>query len=141
MHSIQMHSGPALSLVDGRLDPERDVVGTAGHVTLTLPAGLTAALLSRVPAVFHAGINDVLLTGLALGVADWCRRHRRGRKEQAVLLDLDGHGREEIAEAVRAQTATLAYYPTTRQFSNRPAAQLAAKLAQLSENFVQHLFL
>jgi putrescine aminotransferase len=43
-----------------------------------------------------------------------------------------GHGRPEIAEAVRRQTATLAYYPTTRQFSNRPAAQLAAKLAELA---------
>ena len=33
--------------------------------------------------------------------------------------------RRPIAE----QTVRLAYYPTTRQFSNRPAAELAAKLA------------
>src|SRR5262249_48815273 len=33
-----------------------------------------------------------------------------------------GHGRREIAEAVAEQTVRLAYYPTTRQFSNRPAA-------------------
>ena len=43
-----------------------------------------------------------------------------------------GHGRREIAEAIAEQTVRLAYYPTTRQFSNRPAAELAAKLAALT---------
>lgn len=43
-----------------------------------------------------------------------------------------GHGRTEIADAIREQAAKLAYYPTTRQFSNAPAAALAAKLAQLT---------
>lgn len=43
-----------------------------------------------------------------------------------------GHGRAEIADAIRAQAARLAYYPTTRQFSNPPAAELAAKLATLT---------
>ncbi|PYN17408.1 MAG: hypothetical protein DMD76_31155 [Candidatus Rokuibacteriota bacterium] len=40
--------------------------------------------------------------------------------------------RREIAEAIAEQTVRLAYYPTTRQFSNRPAAELAAKLATLT---------
>jgi len=43
-----------------------------------------------------------------------------------------GHGRREIAEAVAEQTVRLAYYPTTRQFSNRPAVELAAELAALT---------
>jgi adenosylmethionine-8-amino-7-oxononanoate aminotransferase len=43
-----------------------------------------------------------------------------------------GHGRREIAEAIAEQTVRLAYYPTTRQFSNRPAAELAKKLASLT---------
>src|SRR2546430_13283369 len=43
-----------------------------------------------------------------------------------------GHGRREIAEAVAEQARRLACYPTTRQFSNRPAAELAAKLATLT---------
>ena len=43
-----------------------------------------------------------------------------------------GHGRAEIADAIREQAAKLSYYPTTRQFSNRPAAELAAKLASLT---------
>ena len=52
-------------------------------------------MLTRVPAAFHGGINDVLLTGLAVAIADWCRRRGRGASP-AVLLDLEGHGREEI---------------------------------------------
>ena len=62
-----MLGAPSLSLVEGALDPERDINGTAGRLTLTLPAALTGALLTRVPAAFHGGINDVLLTGLGGG--------------------------------------------------------------------------
>ena len=92
-----MWDAPALSLFDGTLDRARDLTGTAQELTLTLPAEVTAALLTRVPAAFHAGINDVLLTGLALAVADWCRRHGRGSGQRhAVLLDVEGHGREEF---------------------------------------------
>src|SRR5204863_9878567 len=90
-----MQREPSLLLSVERLDPGRDTLGTAGHLTLTLPATVTDALLTRVPAVFHGGIDDVLLTGLALAVADWCRRHVQGATpvahrggSHAVLLDL-----------------------------------------------------
>ena len=88
-------SKPAVCLVDGALDPGRDVSASAGQLTLTLPDAITTALLTRVPAAFHAGINDVLLTGLVLAVLRWCRRHDRG-DTTAVLIDVEGHGREEI---------------------------------------------
>ena len=97
-----MQSEPSLLLAQDRLDPARDTLGRAGHLTLTLPSAVTQALLTRVPAAFHGGINDVLLTGLALAVADWCRRHVQGAgastrgASHAVLLDLEGHGREEV---------------------------------------------
>ena len=95
-----MQSEPSLLLAQDRLDPARDTLGRAGHLTLTLPSAVTQALLTRVPAAFHGGINDVLLTGLALAVADWCRRHVQGASvrganaiggaSHAVLLDLGG---------------------------------------------------
>src|SRR5207247_139598 len=65
---------PALTLFEGALDVAREESETAGHLSLTLPPGLTEALLTRVVAAFHCGINDVLLTALVLSVADWCRR-------------------------------------------------------------------
>ena len=94
-----MLSEPSLSLVDGALDPTRDTAGTAQYLTLTLPAAITGPLLTTVPATFHGRINDVLLSGLVLAIAQWRRRHG-GDAGNAVLLDLEGHGREEIFEDV-----------------------------------------
>jgi non-ribosomal peptide synthase protein (TIGR01720 family) len=81
------------------LDPARDTFGDAGHLTVTLPAEVTEPLLSTVPAAFHGRVNDVLLTGLALAVSEW-RRGRGTEAGSAVLLDLEGHGREEIIPGV-----------------------------------------
>ena len=58
---------------------------------------MTGPLLTRVPAAFHGGINEVLLTG-------WWWRWRIGAggvaaaraASRAVLIDLEGHGREEV---------------------------------------------
>ena len=92
---------PSLLLTDQKLDPARDRLGIAAHLSLRLPHDVTQALLTRVPAAFHGGIDDVLLTALALAVADWCRRHVQGAAggragSHAVLIDLEGHGREDI---------------------------------------------
>ncbi|MEV0662924.1 amino acid adenylation domain-containing protein [Actinomadura luteofluorescens] len=81
------------------LDPAADTFGTARHLTLGLPADVTGPLLTEVPAAFHGRVNDVLLTGLALAVAEW-RRERGTSEETAVLIDLEGHGREEIVPGV-----------------------------------------
>ncbi|MFS8202197.1 amino acid adenylation domain-containing protein [Streptomyces sp. CWNU-52B] len=88
------------------LDPVRDTVGTVRRLELRLPAEHTGPLLSTVPSAFTANVNDVLLTGLSLAVADWRRRHDGGRPGGAVLVDLEGHGRdEEVAGQAAGQTA------------------------------------
>ncbi|SBT41192.1 non-ribosomal peptide synthetase [Micromonospora narathiwatensis] len=89
--------GAAETPLAGRpLDPSRDTVDTGRLLTVTLPAERTAPLLTRVPAAFHGRVNDVLLTALALAVGRW--RHRRGEPDAAgLLVDLEGHGREELA--------------------------------------------
>ncbi|AKN68643.1 siderophore 2,3-dihydroxybenzoate-glycine-threonine trimeric ester bacillibactin synthetase [Streptomyces sp. PBH53] len=76
------------------LDPARDLGAGARSLTLTLPAPATRPLLTSVPGVFHAKVNDVLLSGLAVAVGAW--RRRRGAAAGPVLVDLEGHGREEI---------------------------------------------
>ncbi|GGU32504.1 non-ribosomal peptide synthetase [Lentzea flava] len=75
------------------LDPARDTAGTAGHLTLELAEEITTPLLTTVPTAFHGGVNDALLTAFALAVADWRRRRGNG-DDSAVLLDLEGHGRD-----------------------------------------------
>ncbi|OKI59783.1 peptide synthetase [Streptomyces sp. CB00072] len=81
------------------LDPVRDTVGTASVLSVGLPPAVTEPLLGRVPAAFKAGINDVLLTALSIAVSDWRGRHDRG-DGSSVLIDLEGHGREEIIDGV-----------------------------------------
>ncbi|MFE2415373.1 non-ribosomal peptide synthase/polyketide synthase [Streptomyces hokutonensis] len=78
------------------LDPARDTVATTRYLSVTLPADLTEPLLSRAPAAFGATVNDVLLTAFALAVGDW-RTRTLGAPGTGgpVLVDLEGHGREE----------------------------------------------
>ncbi|MFF2642385.1 amino acid adenylation domain-containing protein [Streptomyces niveus] len=71
---------------------ETDTV--AGERTRTVTAGprVTAALLGEIPARFHAGVNDVLLTALAVTLARW--RRARGQDQSHAHIELEGHGRE-----------------------------------------------
>ena len=82
----------------------------------------------------HPWLTDEdLLIDRAEGVWVWTQRGKKLMDAFAGLAVVNvGHGRREIAEAIAEQTVRLAYYPTTRQFSNRPAAELAAKLATLT---------
>ncbi|WP_460061824.1 non-ribosomal peptide synthetase [Streptomyces sp. YKOK-I1] len=52
----------------------------------------TAALLGEIPAKFHAGVNDVLLTALAVALARW--RRDLGQRQTFAHIELEGHGRE-----------------------------------------------
>ncbi|EPH44537.1 non-ribosomal peptide synthetase [Streptomyces aurantiacus] len=85
-------SGPPLA---GRpLDPLRDTYATGHALRLVLPPEVTRPLLGATPAVLGVEVNDVLLTALAIAVADW--RRRRGEGAGQVLVELEGHGREPI---------------------------------------------
>src|SRR5262249_42282570 len=67
------------------------------------------------------------------GVWVWTERGVKLMDAYAGLAVVNvGHGRREIAEAVAEQTVRLADYPAPRQVLNRPAAELAAKLAELT---------
>ncbi|MEG8184683.1 non-ribosomal peptide synthetase, partial [Nocardia terpenica] len=73
------------------LDPARDTATTMQRLVLQLPATVTGPLLGAVPAAFHGEINDVLLAALARAIRRW-----RGSGD-AVLVDVEGHGRQEFA--------------------------------------------
>lgn len=77
--------------------------------------------------------DEELMIERGEGVHIWTRRGKKLIDGFSGLMVVQvGHGRQEIADAIRTQAAKLAYYPTTRQFSNPPAAELAAKLATLA---------
>ncbi|WP_424101444.1 amino acid adenylation domain-containing protein [Moorena producens] len=66
-----------------------NTVGNAVNVTQTLSQEETTALLQEVPSAYNTQINDVLLTALVQSLGEWMGT-------ETVLIDLEGHGREEL---------------------------------------------
>ncbi|WP_327734258.1 amino acid adenylation domain-containing protein [Streptomyces nojiriensis] len=69
-----------------------DTVARERTTTFQVGPDVTAALLGEVPARFHAGVNDVLLTALAVTLARW--RRDLGQDQTFAHIELEGHGRE-----------------------------------------------
>ncbi|MEU3057428.1 non-ribosomal peptide synthetase [Streptomyces griseus] len=69
-----------------------DTVERERSRTVSVGSEVTAALLGDIPAKFHAGVNDVLLTALAVALARW--RRDRGQDQTFAHIELEGHGRE-----------------------------------------------
>nr|AGS49867.1 long-chain-fatty-acid--CoA ligase [uncultured bacterium esnapd18] len=84
------------------LDASAHTEATARELTICLSAQDTAALLTTVPASVHGGVDDVLLTGLAVAVARW--RAAQDLPARPLLVDLEGHGRQETGGADLSRT-------------------------------------
>ena len=65
----------------------------ARPVVVSLTQEETRALLKEVPGIYHTQINDVLLAALAQGLSQWTG-------ETAFLVEMEGHGREEIIQGL-----------------------------------------
>ncbi|MDL5199275.1 non-ribosomal peptide synthetase [Streptomyces sp. ALI-76-A] len=78
--------------VGRRAPAETDTVARERVRTLSVGPEVTAALLGEIPARFHAGVNDVLLTALAVTLARW--RRDLGQEQTFAHIELEGHGRE-----------------------------------------------
>ncbi len=79
--------------VDYPSGKEANTVVSAAQVSVSLSEEQTQALLQEVPAAYNTQINDVLLTALLQGFAQWAGEH-------SMLVALEGHGREELFEGV-----------------------------------------
>jgi amino acid adenylation domain-containing protein/non-ribosomal peptide synthase protein (TIGR01720 family) len=92
----------------GRLPVDRtegeNVTGSADTVAVSLSRNETRALLQGVPAAYRTQINDVLLSALALTLTRWCG-------SESVLVDLEGHGREDLFEDVDV-SRTVGWFTT-----------------------------
>ncbi|AUS09098.1 hypothetical protein C1X05_09710 [Laceyella sacchari] len=74
-------------------------------VTVTLPEAETRQLLTEVHAAYHTEINDVLMAALALTISEW-------NQSKIVAVNMEGHGREEIAEDLDL-TRTVGWFTST----------------------------
>ncbi|OPG13064.1 non-ribosomal peptide synthetase [Microbispora sp. GKU 823] len=70
-----------------------NVVSSRRIVRVSLGERETSALLHVAPGVFRARVNDVLLGGLAWALCRWTGEDR-------LVIELEGHGREEIFDDV-----------------------------------------
>ncbi|MFE7115349.1 amino acid adenylation domain-containing protein, partial [Streptomyces sp. NPDC057654] len=98
--------GTDTMLTDRPVDPARDVEATVRRVSVTVPAEVTSAVLARVPAAFHAGVDDVLLAGLAVAMREWKGRDADG----GFLVDVEGHGRASEVDLSR----TVGWFTSVR---------------------------
>ncbi|MGA9379611.1 MAG: condensation domain-containing protein, partial [Phormidium sp.] len=75
-------------------NPEAEnTVASASSISVCLNETETVALLQEIPAVYKTQINDILLSALSIVISKWTKSNR-------VILNLEGHGREEILEGV-----------------------------------------
>jgi pristinamycin I synthase-2 len=91
-------------------DPRLDLATDTADTVTTLPEDVVGPLLTTVPAAFHCGVEDVLLTALALAVAAW-RRDQGGDTADGVLVDVEGHGREDVVPGADV-SRTLGWFTT-----------------------------
>ena len=76
-----------------------NTAASARTVATALDADETRALLQEVPAAYRTQIGDVLLTALARAIAPWTGAER-------LLVDLEGHGREDLFPEVDLSRTT-----------------------------------
>ncbi|HBL59459.1 MAG TPA: non-ribosomal peptide synthetase [Cyanobacteria bacterium UBA8803] len=70
-----------------------NTVASAQQISISLSAEQTQALLQQVPKAYNTQINEVLLAALVQAFAQWTGN-------RALLVNVEGHGREEIFEDV-----------------------------------------
>ena len=73
--------------------PGANTLAWQSSVELRLDRERTEALISRVPAAYRTQINDILLAALGRALCAWSGQQR-------ILVDLEGHGREELSAGV-----------------------------------------
>jgi amino acid adenylation domain-containing protein/non-ribosomal peptide synthase protein (TIGR01720 family) len=125
-------------LLGRRALTETDTVAGERTRTVTVGPEVTAALLSDVPSLFHAKVNDVLLTALAVALARW--RRDNGQEQTFAHVELEGHGREGrfVADTVEL-SRTVGWFTTLFPVTVDPGTtdDLAAALKSVKEDLAR----
>ncbi|HEX8150712.1 MAG TPA: amino acid adenylation domain-containing protein, partial [Pyrinomonadaceae bacterium] len=104
-----------------------NTVATSRSVVAQLDEDETRALLQEVPGAFRTQINDALLAALALAFERWQGSPR-------VLVDLEGHGREDLFEDIDLSRTVgwfTSLYPVALAVA--PGSEPAAALKEVKE--------
>ncbi|MEJ7558100.1 MAG: non-ribosomal peptide synthase/polyketide synthase [Pedobacter sp.] len=80
-------------LITDKLYERKVQVKNLSQVMRSLDTDQTRLLLQEVPRVYHTEVNDILLAALAQTLCEW-------QNTKAIVIGLEGHGREQISEKV-----------------------------------------
>ncbi|MCU1728676.1 amino acid adenylation domain-containing protein [Pseudomonas sp. 7P_10.2_Bac1] len=94
-------------------------------VSLGLDRDTTRQLLQQAPAAYRTQINDLLLTALARALCNWTG-------EAAALIQLEGHGREELFEGIDL-TRTVGWFTSLFPVKLTPAADMAESIKAIKQ--------
>ncbi|WEK32625.1 MAG: amino acid adenylation domain-containing protein [Candidatus Pseudomonas phytovorans] len=115
--------------VDARLPQDKADGSLHGRHGATVHARLdrqqTSRLLQQAPAAYRTQVNDLLLTALARVIARWTQR-------DDVLVQLEGHGREDLFDAVDL-TRTVGWLTSLFPVKLTSAADFGAAIKQVKE--------
>ncbi|MEV0126829.1 condensation domain-containing protein, partial [Streptomyces sp. NPDC050703] len=104
-------------LAEREPDPDVDTVRTLRRRSWTVPPAQAETLLTRTPTAFHCGVDDVLLAALVGALAHW--RPDAVPGGAGVLVDVEGHGREPIADLDLSRT--VGWFTSARPVRLDPA--------------------
>ncbi|HEP8165480.1 TPA: non-ribosomal peptide synthase/polyketide synthase [Pseudomonas aeruginosa] len=94
-------------------------------LVLTLDAERTRQLLQEAPAAYRTQVNDLLLTALARATCRWSG-------DASVLVQLEGHGRKDLGEAIDL-SRTVGWFTSLFPLRLTPAADLGESLKAIKE--------
>ncbi|MEV2250525.1 non-ribosomal peptide synthase/polyketide synthase [Streptomyces sp. NPDC050147] len=100
-----MHAGSDPLLTTLPLDPAVDLGATVRRVSVRVPVPVTSALLTGVPGAFGAGVDEVLLAGLAAATGAWADWGRI-----SFLVDVESHGREPFGDDGMDLSRTVGWF-------------------------------
>ncbi|MBV4507382.1 amino acid adenylation domain-containing protein [Pseudomonas sp. BW13M1] len=95
------------------------------HASSRLDTALTRKLLQVAPAAYRTQVNDLLLAALARVLCDWT-------EEESVLIQLEGHGREDLFPELDL-SRTLGWFSSLFPVRLTPAHGLCAGLCAIKE--------
>jgi non-ribosomal peptide synthase protein (TIGR01720 family) len=105
----------------------KNTVASARTISVSLNADETRELLQALPVAYRTHINEVLLTALARAVRAWT-------KTDSLLVDLEGHGREDIFAGVDLSRTVgwfTTIFPVVLDCKDSPVETLRAVKEQL----------
>jgi amino acid adenylation domain-containing protein/non-ribosomal peptide synthase protein (TIGR01720 family) len=94
-------------------------------IEVRLDSDLTRQLLQTAPAAYRTQVNDLLLTALARVICRWSG-------QQAALIQLEGHGREDLFDDLDL-TRTVGWFTSLFPVSLQPLEAVADSIKSIKE--------